>query len=214
MPRPPRRLHDNGCYHILTRGNNRAAVFHADVDRRRYGHWLLGLSQEYGVQVYHYCLMTNHVHLVVRATVGPALRAALQRLNLLYAQYLHRTYGHVGHVWQDRFKSLRITTDAYLLQCGSYIELNPVRAHIVSEPTTYPWSSSRYYAEGHPDPLVTPSPAYVALGETSAARQMRYRRFVEQQVTLPADWLRQQVLGTPRPPGRPRKSPLQLAGVP
>lgn len=212
MPRPPRLLVDDGCYHILTRGNNRAPVFFSDTDRQRYSRWLLMLSQEHHVQVYHYCLMTNHVHLVVRATLGADLRTALQRLNLIYAQYLHRTTGHVGHVWQDRFKSLLISDDAYLLQCGSYIELNPVRAQLVHEPAAYAWSSYRVYATGAEDPLVILSPAYVALGNTPAARQARYRRFVEQQVTLPADWLSQQVLGTSRPPGRPRKH-LTLVGT-
>ena len=225
MPRPSRLLVDDGCYHILTRGNNRAAVFHADADRQRYGQLLLRLSREHGVAIYHYCLMTNHVHLIVRASVGTALRQALQRLNLTYAHYLHRTYGHVGHVWQDRFKSLLLGDDAYLLQCGAYVELNPVRAKMVATPAAYPWSSYRMCAQGRMDPLVTLSPTYLALGPTPSTRQQRYQHFVESQaIALPPNWLSQPALGSPesfaalrargssvifsRPRGRPRKTPL------
>ena len=148
MPRPPRCLLNEACYHVLTRGNNRAAVFSTEADRQRYGQWLLTLSQAHQVQIYHYCLMTNHVHLVVWVSSGSGLRQLMQRLNLTYAQYLHRTYGHVGHVWQDRFTSLLIGDDAHLLQCGAYIELNPVRAKRVATPEAYPWSSYCAYAHG------------------------------------------------------------------
>ena len=225
MPRPPRLLVDDACYHILTRGNNRAPVFFEDADRQRYGQWLLDFSQHHHLQVYHYCLMTNHVHLVVRAAQGSELRRAMQRLNLTYAKYLRRTYGHVGHVWQDRFKSLLIADDAYLLQCGVYIELNPVRARMVAIPAAYRWSSYRVYAHGHTDPLVRLSPAYLALGATAVERQRHYRQCVEQpRPSLPMNWLQHAVLGTterlglllaqtgvapqPRPRGRPRKPTL------
>jgi len=223
MPRRPRLLIDQACYHVLTRGNNRAAVFFSDADRQRYAQWLAGFSREHGVQIYHYCLMTNHVHLVVWVTNGPALRQTMQRLNLTYAKYLCRTYGHVGHVWQDRFQSLLIADDIYLLQCGGYIELNPVRAGLVEEPSAYPWSSHRSYVGGYADPLVTPSPAYLALGQTLHDRQVRYREYVTCQLRPPvADWLKQPVFGTAGQPasclvaaqgwgtsrrrGRPRKT--------
>jgi putative transposase len=134
---------DDACYHVLSRGNNRAPVFFEEIDRQRYGQWLLEFSRCHRVLIYHYCLMTNHVHLVVRAANGLQFRLAIQRLNLTYAKYLRRTYGHVGHVWQDRFKSFLIADDPHLLQCGAYIELNPLRARMVTAPAKYPWSSYR-----------------------------------------------------------------------
>src|SRR3989338_9723849 len=149
MPRPTRQLADGACYHVLCRGNNRAAGCYADVDRHRYGHWLLAFTQEHAVAVYHYCWMTNHVHLVVHATTGRGLRTAVQRLHRRYAQYLHQTYGHVGHVWQDRFKSLRLADDAALLACGRYVERNPVEARLVATPQAYPRSSARVYLHCH-----------------------------------------------------------------
>lgn len=225
MPRVPRLLLDEVCYHILTRGNNRAAVFFDGTDRQRYGQLLATLLPTHQVQLYHYCLMTNHVHLVVRATAGVELRLAIQRLNLTYAKYLRRTYGHVGHVWQDRFKSLLIADDVHLLQCGAYLELNPVRAKLVTDPAAYPWSSYRLYAYGQADALVTLNPAYLGLGRTAPERQQRYRQFVAEQVSpLPRGWFQQLAVGAPdslaavqrrsgttllrRPRGRPRKQPI------
>ena len=175
MPRTARQLVDDGCYHILTRGNNRAAVFHETADYQRYGQLLLELLPRHHVQVYHYCFMTNHVHLLVRAATGVGLRQAMQQLNLRYALLYKRKYAHTGHFWQDRFKSLLIAEDAYLLACGAYIELNPVRARMVKQPHEYPWSSARRYLADRADPLLTPSPAYLNLGHTPTARQQQYQ---------------------------------------
>ncbi len=178
------------------------------------------------MSIYHYCLMTNHVHLVGCPSRANALRPFMQRLNLLYAKYLRRTYGHVGHVWQDRFKSLFVADDAHLLQCGAYIELNPVRAKVVPTPAAYSWSSYRAYANGTADPLVTFSPAYLALDANLVGCQRRYREFVERQLQpLPSNWFQQRVLGSveslaalregsdfqvlPRSRGRPKKSLLR-----
>ena len=176
MPRTARQLVDDSCYHVLTRGNNRAAVFHEPADYQRYGQLLLELLPTHRVQVYHYCLMTNHVHLLVRTATGAGLRQAMQQLNLRYALAYKRKYGHTGHLWQDRFKSLPIADDSYLLQCGTYIELNPVRARMVQQPPDYPWSSARRYLTGHRDPLITPSPAYLNLGRTAPDRQRHYQQ--------------------------------------
>ena len=116
MPRLARQLADDACYHVLTRGNNRAAVFHEPADFQRYGQLVLEYFRPHGLALYHYCFMTNHVHLVVRAATGVGLRQAMQGLNLRYALAYKRKYPHTGHFWQDRFKSLLIAEDLYLLQ--------------------------------------------------------------------------------------------------
>lgn len=182
MPRTARVLVDNGCYHILTRGNNRAAVFHEAADYQRYGQLLLELFAIQRIQLYHYCFMTNHVHLLVRTATAVGLRQAMQQLNLRYALLYKRKYGHTGHFWQDRFKSLLIADDSYLLQCGAYIELNPVRARMVKQAEAYPWSSARWYLTGHRDPLITSSPAYLNLGSTAVDRQKHYRQLLVAQL--------------------------------
>ena len=109
----------------------------------------------------------------------------MQGLNLRYALAYKRKYGHTGHFWQDRFKSLLIAEDIYLLQCGAYVDLNPVRAHIVPRPEAYPWSSARAYLQGTQDSLLTLSPGYLALGPTSQARRTRYRQFLLEQLRQP-----------------------------
>ena len=184
----PRRLHaliDDGCYHIICRGNNRSTVFREESDRQCYLHLLAGYCDEYRVALHHYCLMSNHVHLVVRAHGGQDVVRAMHGLNLTYAQHMQRTYDHVGHVWQGRFKNVPITADAHLLQCGAYVELNPVRAGIVQAPQAYPWSSYRAYATGLRDPLLVPDPAYMGLAATPTHRQHIYRDFVMRQLALP-----------------------------
>lgn len=219
MPRLARQLADDRCYHVLTRGNNRAAVFHDAADFQRYGQLVLEYFRPHGLALYHYCLMTNHVHLIVRAAIGVGLRQAMQGLNLRYALAYKRKYPHTGHFWQDRFKSLLIADDAYLLTCGAYVERNPVRARMVPAPEAYPWSSARAYLQGARDPLVTLSPSYLALGSTSRERQRRYQHFLTEQLRqpLPATaavgstaYLRQlaPTTGTSlplKPRGRPRK---------
>ena len=167
--------------------------------------------------------MTNHIHLLVYAATGRGLRHAMQGLNLRYALAYKRRYGHTGHCWQDRFKSLLIVDDAYLLQCGAYGDLNPVRARIVQAPAAYPWSSARAYLAGTADPLLTLNPCYLALGRTPQERQCRYQHFLTDQLRQPlptevalagsARYLRQlaSVAGTQlpsKPRGRPRKMPV------
>jgi len=223
MPRLARQLADESCYHVLTRGNNRAAIFHEPADYQRYGQLLLEYFTSQRIQLYHYCWMTNHVHLLVRAATGRGLRHAMQGLNLRYALAYKRRYGHTGHFWQDRFKSLLIADDAYLLQCGAYVDLNPVRARMVQAPAAYPWSSARAYLEGTPDPLLAPNPRYLALGRTRQERQSRYQQFLTEQLRQPipteaavvgsARYWRQlaPLTGTPlpfKPRGRPRKRPI------
>lgn len=185
MPRLARQLADDRCYHLLTRGNNRAAIFHAPADYQRYGQLLLEYFATHRVQLYHYCFMTNHIHLVVRAMTGAGLRWAMHGLSLRYALAYKRTYGHTGHFWQDRFRSLLIADDAYLLQCGAYVDLNPVRARMVPQPQAYPWSSARAYLHGIRDPLVTLNPRYLALGPSGPERQQRYRHFLADQLRHP-----------------------------
>jgi putative transposase len=102
----------------------------------------------------------------------------MKQVNLSYFNYYRKTYGYSGHLWQGRFKSNLIDTDSYLLQCGKYIELNPVRAGIVNSPDQYRFSSYHYYAKGAFDKLITASPAYQGLSATAAERRQQYIEFV------------------------------------
>src|SRR3972149_4661339 len=132
MPRTARIAPNECVYHILTRGNNRQDVFKDKQDYKKYREILQRYKERYTFKLYHYVLMTNHVHLVLESTEkGGKLSEIMKGINLSYAQHYKGRYKHIGHFWQDRYKSIIISKDAYLLACGSYVELNAVRARIV-----------------------------------------------------------------------------------
>jgi putative transposase len=102
----------------------------------------------------------------------------MKKLNLTYALYYKRKYGHLGHFWQDRFKSLLVEKDVYLLALGAYVELNPVKAGMVDDPAHYPHSSYAFYARGESQVSLTPNPLYEDFGDTETVRRTNYQAFV------------------------------------
>lgn len=179
MPRNARILPEAGVFHVLTRGNNREAVFHTPEDFRSYLELLNRIQKLHSFKLYHYCLMTNHVHLLLETSSGHPLSQIMKKLNLTYALYYKKKYHHIGHFWQDRFKSLLIEKDVYLLACGAYIELNPVKAKMTDDPAAYPYSSCSFYARSTPSPVLTVNPLYESFGDTEAIRRRNYLEFVE-----------------------------------
>lgn len=128
-------------HHVTQRGNYRQEVFFADEDRREYLQLLQDSSERFGLGVSGYCLMSNHVHLIVIPEHDYSLAKALGRAHLMYAQYMHGRYERQGHLWQGRFYSNPMDT-AHAWNALAYVELNPVRAGIVDIPWEYPWSSA------------------------------------------------------------------------
>src|SRR3972149_3872162 len=180
MPRSARIAPGDYVYHILTRGNNRQDVFQEEEDFKKYMELLLRYKKKYKFKLYHYVLMTNHVHLVLEPTErGGGLAEIMKGINLSYAQHYKRKYKHIGHFWQDRYKSIIISKDDYLLACGSYVELNPVRAGIVKDPRDYKWSSYNAYAYGKGDSLVDEHLIYKDLSKDETQRRKKYREFVK-----------------------------------
>lgn len=178
MPRTARLLPEEGVLHILSRGNNRGLVFHDAEDFQTYLTFLQELKSDHPFLLYHYCLMNTHVHFILEMTPKTHLSKLIQRLNLFYAYYYKKKYKHTGYFWEGRFKSILIEKDSYLLECGRYIERNPLTARMVQDPKEWPWSSYRAYALGEPNPFLDPNPIYDELGGTPAERQVRYCRFV------------------------------------
>ena len=101
----------------------------------------------------------------------------MQSLGRRYVRYINQTYKRTGTLWEGRFKSSLVSKDEYLLACARYIELNPLRAKMVSDPKDYPWSSFRFRAEGRPDGLLDEDPVYKGLGKTPAERQTRHKEW-------------------------------------
>jgi len=179
MPRTARVAPKEYVYHILTRGNNRQDIFKDEGDYRKYLEILQRYEGKYRFRLYHYALMRNHVHLVLEPSVrGGSLAEVMKGINLSYAQYYKGRYKHIGHFWQDRYKSIIIGKDAYLLACGSYVELNPVRAKVVNDPKDYKWSSYNVYAYGKKDSIVQAHSNYEKLSEDETERRRKYREFV------------------------------------
>jgi len=171
MARQARFMIENGIYHILSRGHNRQEVFHDNLDFEKYLALLLKLKKMYHIRVCHYILMTNHAHLILESPNGGSLSKAMRGINQGYAQYYRRKYGGCGYLWQDRFK---IQHGKYLLECGIYVELNPVMAKMVKKPEEYRWSSYRVYAMQEQNALVDVSPEYLGLSDNSEERVKVY----------------------------------------
>lgn len=179
MPRTARVAPKEHVYHVLTRGNNCQDVFEDEEDFRKYLALLLRYKEKYHFKLYHYVMMTNHVHLVIEPLEeGGRLSEIMKGINLVYARHYKGKYGHTGHFWQDRYKSIMISKDEYLLACGSYVELNPVRAKMVEDPKDYRWSSYRAYAYGRRDVLLDKHLVYVGLSKEEGERRRKYREFV------------------------------------
>ncbi|MGB5216744.1 MAG: transposase [Smithella sp.] len=179
MPRTARIAPKEFVYHVLTRGNNKQAIFKDKEDFFKYIEIIKKYKERYIFKLYHYVLMTNHVHLVIEPShEGGELYQIMKGINLSYAQHFKNKYKYTGHFWQDRFKSIIVSKDEYLLACGSYVELNPVRARMVKEPKEYRWSSYGANAYGKKDDLVDEHVIYKNLSSDEKIRK-EYRLFVQ-----------------------------------
>jgi len=143
MPRQSRQLASSGIYHVMLRGVNRDAIFLEDEDYERFLHTLVLVKTASGCQLLAYCLMSNHVHLVIRVA-GEPISAVMKRLGVRYASWFNRKYGRVGHLFQSRFASLPVEDDSYLATLIRYVWNNPVVAGLVATPEQYLWSSRRH----------------------------------------------------------------------
>lgn len=180
MGRHPRCQSQTGYYHVVTRGNRREIVFRQEADYQTFGDFLQPAFAAYAIALVHFCFMPNHVHLLVHAAELTPLSRAMHQLQRRFWFYVKRQYGLTGHLWQGRYHSFPIESEAYLLEAARYIERNPLEAKLVSDLTAYAWSSYRFYAKGTPVALaVTPTPLYEALGRSASARQQAYRDFVD-----------------------------------
>lgn len=174
MPRKPRFYVAGMPVHVVQRGNNRDPIFFNDSDYRAYGKWLKEAAEKYNCKIHAYVLMTNHVHLLVTPDDATGVGRMMQYVGRYYVPYINHTYGRTGTLWEGRYKSSLIDSVDYFLTCSRYIELNPVRALMVSSPDAYPWSSYAANASGKADPIVQPHAIYTALAATDQGRHQAY----------------------------------------
>ena len=160
MGRARRVLFDGGVYHIVQRGHNKDKLFKNAGDYKAFKDFIRRYKEKYIFDVFHYCLMSNHFHILLKVHKGDDLPKIMHGITQSYSYYYRKTYRHTGYVYQNRYKSFSVEDDAYLLECGRYIERNPLRAGIVKELSLYHWSSYNFYAKGMPDDIITENPLY------------------------------------------------------
>jgi putative transposase len=182
MPRRARLILPEIPLHIIQRGNNRSVCFYAEEDFLFYLDWLARAAHDTGCAIHAYCLMSNHVHLLLSAETPQAPGNLMKMLGQRYVQYVNRTYRRSGTLWEGRFRSCLLQEEGYLLECHRYIELNPVRAAMVEHPEHYRWSSYRTNAQGEASPFVKPHALYTALDKTQETRQAAYRELFRHQL--------------------------------
>jgi putative transposase len=144
-------------HHVTQRGNRRQKTFFCDDDYRYYIELLAEFSREYGTEVWAYCLMPNHVHLVMVPSEEDGLRATLGEAHRRYTRHVNFRSGWRGHLWQERFHSF-VMDEQYLLATVRYVERNPVVADLCLNPFEWEWSSAAAHSVGVDDDLVRVKP--------------------------------------------------------
>jgi putative transposase len=181
MPRKKRIALANYPHHIVQRGHNRKNVFRTEKDRNAYLETLRDFREKLGLRVFGYCLMSNHVHLIIDPGTDPAnLSLLMKRLAGRHTRRINRRERKSGTSWEGRFKCSPIESDRYLLACLRYVDLNPVRAKMVARPEEYPWSSYGAHVGLSECDWLDVDPCTSGLAKSQERRQQIYRNFVEQ----------------------------------
>ena len=180
MARHPRLILPQVALHVIQRGNNRNACFLIDSDYLTYLSQLIFLCGKYDCDLHAYCLMRNHVHLLLSPQDADGCSLMMRDLGRTYVRYFNRRHGRSGTLWEGRFRACAVESARYVLACYRYIEANPVRAGIVSEPAAYPWSSHAANAGMRTDPALRPHCEFLALAAEDRLRQDAYRALFEQ----------------------------------
>ena len=178
MPRKRREESPTGIYHWIARGINRKNLFHHPQDYSVFLELTAEFALKFGIEIYHYCLMTNHIHMLIHS---PSLEPMVQFSHYIkrkYAYYQSEKYKIQGATFERMYRSKPVSEEIQLLECARYIDRNPLRAGIVEQPGNYPYGSYNAYAKGTKNDLITSSPAYLALAPHDHERQRLYASFV------------------------------------
>jgi putative transposase len=174
MAARPRLIYPDIAVHIVQRGHDRNPCFKCDADYLAYLGHLRHLLRRYGCQLHAYCLMTNHVHLLVTPKSARACGGLMRDLGRSYVRYFNNRHERSGTLWESRYRSCLVESARYVLACYRYIELNPVRAGMVTVPGAYPWSSHRTNSGTDEDASILAHAEYLALGRDPSTRTAAY----------------------------------------
>lgn len=172
-------IYDGAHFHVTWQCHNLDWLLQWDWAKQAYYDLLLKYKDRYGVQIHAYSFMDNHPHLAGQLKTRKKFSDFFRLVNSRFARIVNKKLKRRGQVVMDRFKSPVIESDQHMLTAMAYIDLNQHRAGKVLHPRKNDWSSYRYYAYGKADPLITPSPSYLALGRNTLERQREYRAIVE-----------------------------------
>ncbi len=183
MARLPRLTIPGYPHHLIQRGNDRQPIFGGTRDYEELLHLFADSARDNGVAIHAYVLMTNHFHLLATPQAQESIPRMMQSIGRRYVGYFNQRHGRTGTLWEGRYKSTVVQAESYLLACMAYIDLNPVRAGMVSHPGDYPWSGYLHHIGQRQGRLIVPHPLYWELGNTPFSREAAYRELVEAGIT-------------------------------
>jgi REP element-mobilizing transposase RayT len=179
MARKPRIHYPGALYHVILRGNAGQDVFFEDDDRYRFYLLLQEGTERFHCRIHAFCLMTNHIHLVIQVADTPLSRI-MQNLSFRYTGWINRRHNRAGHLFQGRYKAVLVDGNSHLLELVRYVQLNPVRAGIEFDPDEYPWTSHRAYCGNEVLPWLTTMPLLSMFSPTREPAVRAYRAFIDQ----------------------------------
>ena len=184
MARLPRLVVPGHLHHVIARGNNDQPIVRDDADSRAFLNWLRDAAQQADVAIHAYVLLPNRVQLLATPATAEGLGKMMQALGRHYVPYFNARYARSGSLWEGRFRATVLDADAYFIPCAHLIEQQSVRAGIVTELASYPWSSYAHHVGSRREAWLTDHPAYWALGNTPFDREVAYQQSVD--AALPA----------------------------
>jgi putative transposase len=182
MPRTARLVFPDVCLHVVHRGHDRADCFVDDADYLSYLVALGTYAPRFRCTIHAYCLMTNHVHLLLTPQDATGCALLMKHLAQRHSKRINARLGRTGTLWEGRFHSGLVANDEYAVACYRYIELNPVRAGMVDHPSRYRWSSYKANARIERHSFATPHASFLALGTHDEARTAAYKSLCDQPI--------------------------------
>jgi len=178
MARPLRIEFPGAYYHVMSRGNEKQAIYRNRGDRTKFLEYLESASVRYGANIHCYCLMGNHYHLLLE-TPDCSLARIMRHINGAYTTYFNTRHSRVGHLFQGRYRSVLVDADAFCMALSRYIHLNPVKEGLAASPATYEWSSYQYYLNGQETQKWLQTDFLLSMMGGDADSRKRYQKYVE-----------------------------------
>jgi putative transposase len=175
-------------YHVYSRGNNKSVIYLDERDRLVHLKIWQTAKLKFDFRMYAYALMDNHFHFLIKILGHSRLGRLMHYTQLMYARYFNQKYGRVGHVFQSRYRNIPVETDRYFLTLVRYIELNPVRAGLVSKPDYFHWSSYNDRLCASPSEWIDHAAVLDYFGQDPSKQRDAYRTFINEAIGTPEEW--------------------------